>query len=466
MTYDVAILGAGQAAIPLAGALARAGKSVVLIESKHLGGSCVNFGCTPTKAAIASARVAHLARRGADYGLAIPKVEVDFPAVLRRARAIVDESRCALDAMFRDGNPRLIRAHARLQGRAGEAFRIAAGGETIEAREVVLDTGTRSRIPALEGLDGIDYMTSENWLGRERPPRHLLMIGGGYIGLEMGQLYRRLGAEVSIIEGAEQVAAHEDREVADALQHALAKEGVRFLMGAKVERLRKHGEGIVASVTGDDRTRDIEASDVFVATGRQPNTDDLGLETIGVGTDKHGYVEVDRTLRTHVKGVWAVGDIRGGPMFTHTSWDDYRIVASHMLGDGSRTLDRVVPYAVFTDPELGRVGMTEGEARKAGKRVRIGRFELSRNSKAIELGEPEGFIKVVVDAGDNRILGASVLCADGAELVHMYVDLMNARAPYTVIEEAIHIHPTLAEAVQSAVSGLGPESEGRPARAT
>ncbi len=453
MAYDVAILGAGQAAIPLARALADAGKSVVLAEMKHLGGSCVNFGCTPTKAAIASARVAHLARRGADYGLRIPRVEVDFAAVLRRGRAIVDASRSSLDAMFDNGNPRLVRAHARIAGRGGAGFRIAAGDETFEAREVVLDTGTRSRVPPIDGLDRIACLTSENWLDRERLPRHLLMIGGGYIGLEMGQLYRRLGAEVSIVEGGEQVAAHEDPDVAHAIRRFLEREGVRFLMKTRIERLKADdGASIVATVSDGARRHDIEVSDVFVATGREPNTDDLGLESIGLERGKHGYLDVDERLRTKVKGVWAVGDIRGGPMFTHTSWDDYRIVESQMLGDGSRTLDRIVPYAVFTDPELGRVGLTEQEARKAGKRFRIGRFDMAHNGKATELGETDGFIKVVIDEDSGQLLGAAVLCVDGAELVHTYVDVMNARAPYTVIENAIHIHPTLAEAVQSAVS--------------
>jgi pyruvate/2-oxoglutarate dehydrogenase complex dihydrolipoamide dehydrogenase (E3) component len=276
------------------------------------------------------------------------------------------------------------------------------------------------------------------------------MIGGGSIGLEMAQFYRRLGSDVVVIEGAGQIAGHEDADVASALQQLLAAEGIAFRLNMQVTRVEPANGRISVRLQNDA----VEATHLFVATGRRPNTDDLGLKTIGVNMSKHGLIEVDCRLATNVKGVWAAGDIRGGPMFTHTAWDDYRILQSQLVGDGSRTIERIVPYAVFTDPELGRVGMTERAAREAGRRVKTARFDMRRNGKAVEIDETAGFIKVVVDAETDRLLGAAVLANEGAELVHIYIDLMNAGAPYQVIRDAVHIHPTLAEAVQSAVSAL------------
>lgn len=449
--FDVFIVGAGQAGPSLAKSLAGRGRRVGIAERKDVGGSCVNFGCTPTKAAFASTRIAHLARIGAAYGLRIPTVEVDYSAVIERARGIAVKFRTGLASEL-DATPgvSLIREHARFEGRDGHAFRLRVGTRAVSARNVVLDTGTRSAIPPIDGLDKAGYVHAGNWLDLAELPRHLVMIGGGYIGLEMAQFYRRLGSEVTVLEGGGQVAGHEDADVASALQDLLEREGIRFRLDTRVEKV-EGGPGALTIVAGGAR---LEASHVFVATGRRPNTDDLGLESVGVKTSQHGIVEVDERLATSVDGIWAVGDIRGGPMFTHTAWDDFRIVESQIAGDGSRTTDRVVPYAVFTDPELGRAGMTEAEARKAGRRVKIGRFEMKENGKAIEVGATAGFIKVVVDADDDRLLGAAVLAAEGAELVHVYVALMNARAPFEAIRDAVFIHPTLAEAVQSAVSAV------------
>jgi pyruvate/2-oxoglutarate dehydrogenase complex dihydrolipoamide dehydrogenase (E3) component len=453
--YDVLIIGAGQAGPPLAVALAQKKWRVALAERKELGGSCVNFGCTPTKAVIASARVAHLARRGREFGVRIPTVEPDLEAVLDRARGIVMQSRAGLrEALANQENVRLVPGHARFEGREGKAFRLRVGEEPLLASQVVLDTGTRSRIPPIPGLHDVDFLTAGNWIDRPRLPANLAILGGGYTGLEMAQFYRRMGARVTVVEQSAEIAAHEDEEVARALRRILESEEIAFRLETSVERVEKSGAGVRVSLK-TKRGRDVlSVSHLLVATGRRPNTDDLGLETVGLTTAKEGTIEVTSRLATKVRGVWAAGDIRGGPMFTHTAWDDFRVLASQLAGDRSRTTRRIVPYAIYTDPQLGRVGMTAAEARKAGRKVKVGRFELRNNGKAKEIGETEGFIQVVADARSDRILGAAVLAHEGAELVHLFVDVMNARGRSAAIRDAIHIHPTLAEAVQSAVAAL------------
>ena len=454
-SYDVLIIGGGQAGIPLAYELAEKGKRVALAERKNLGGSCVNFGCTPTKAVIASARVAQLARRGPEFGLKIPTVEINFPAVLERAKGILMQSRISLREGFEESkNPKLLPGHARFEGRDKKAFRLRVGPEMVTARQVVLNTGTRTDIPEIKGLDEVDFIHSGNWLEKAKLPEHLAVIGGGYIGLEMGQFYSRMGSRVTIIHAARHVVPNEDEEVSDALQQFLESEGITFRLNARVTRIAKRSGSLQLTLEGGEGLSRITASHVFVATGRKPNTDDLGLESVGVRLSGDGIVAVNSKLSTSVPGIWAAGDVRGGPMFTHTSWDDYRILLSQIAGDASRTTKRIVPYAIFTDPELGRAGMTEREAKKKFKKIEIGRFEMRKNGKAKEIGEPDGFIKVVVNARTKRILGAAVLAAEGGELIHMYIDIMNADAPYTVIRDAVHIHPTLAEAVQSAVSSI------------
>ncbi len=453
--YDLFIVGAGQAGVPLAIDLAKKGMRIALAERKHLGGSCVNFGCTPTKAVIASARVAHLARRGREFGIRVGQVAPDLPAVLERARGIVMQSRMGLsEALANLENLALFEGHARLDGREGKGFRMRVGREVAFARQIVIDTGTRSRVPRVRGLDQVDFLTAENWLGRPELPERLVVVGGGYTGLEMAQFYRRMGSRVTVVEQGAQIAGREDGDVASALQSLLEAEEVAFRLETSVERVEKEGGGIRLLLSTRGRRDSLSASHVFVATGRRANTNDLGLETIGLETEKDGAIRVDRRLATRVRGVWAAGDVRGGPMFTHTAWDDYRVLASQIAGDRSRTTDRIVPYAIYTDPQLGRVGMTETEAKEGRRKVRVGRFELRQNGKAREIGETEGFVKVVTDARSDRILGAAVVASEGAELVHLFVDVMNARARSAVIRDAIHIHPTLAEAVQSAVAAL------------
>jgi pyruvate/2-oxoglutarate dehydrogenase complex dihydrolipoamide dehydrogenase (E3) component len=444
--YHVAIIGGGQAGIPLAFALASAGKRAALIERKHLGGSCLNFGCTPTKTVIASARVAHLARRGGEFGLRIPTVEVDFAAVIGRARDLVASSRSGLERQFAASeNPKWITGHGRIAGRDGERFRITVGPETIVADQVVLDTGTRSTIPPIEGIKDVDVIHAGNWLERDILPQRLIVIGGGVIALEMAQFYRRMGSQVVVVEATAQIAGSEDLEVAQALQKILEREGIAFRTGVKIERVSRSGSDVVARIA----EKDIAGTHLFVAAGRTPNSDDLGLETVGVKTNR-GIVEVDERLATNVPGIWAAGDLRGGPMFTHTAWDDHRVLLSQIVGDRKRTTRRIVPYAIFTDPEVGRVGLTEREARQSGTPIKIARYEIGHNSKALEIRETDGFIKIIAEESTGQIVGATVMGNEGAELVHIFVDAMNARAPYTVIRDAIFIHPTLAEAVQSA----------------
>jgi pyruvate/2-oxoglutarate dehydrogenase complex dihydrolipoamide dehydrogenase (E3) component len=453
--YDVLIIGAGQAGPPLAIQLARKGWRVALAERKNLGGSCVNFGCTPTKAVIASARVAHLARRGIEFGVRIPTVEPNLAAVLDRARGIVLQSRAGLrEAFANEEGIRLIGGHARFEGRDGKAFRLRVDDEVLLASQVVLDTGTRSRIPKIPGLGRIDYGTAENWIDRPELPAHLAILGGGYTGLEMAQFYRRMGSRVTVIEKSREIASHEDEEVARALRLILESEEIAFRLETSVARVEKDGAGVRLLLKTKRARELLTVSHLFVATGRQPNTDDLGLETIRLKTERDGTVRVTNRLATKVRGVWAAGDIRGEPMFTHTAWDDFRVLSSQLAGDRSRTTRRIVPYAIYTDPQLGRVGMTAAEAKKSGRKVKVGRFELRSNGKAREIDEAEGFIQVVVDARSDRILGAAVLAYEGAELVHLFVDVMNAGGRSASIRDAVHIHPTLAEAVQSAVAAL------------
>ncbi|MGQ0570054.1 MAG: mercuric reductase [Armatimonadota bacterium] len=454
-SFDVLIIGGGQAGIPLAYALAKRGKRVALAERKQLGGSCVNFGCTPTKAVIASAKVAQLARRGYEFGLRIPSLRVDFGAVLERAKAIAAQSRIALrEDLADEENPTLLLAHARFEGRQGSLFRLRVGEQVVTARQVILDTGTRTLVPPIHGLESVDFLHASNWLDRPELPEHLAIVGGSFIGLEMAQFYRRMGSRVTVVEESAQIGEREDQDVAEALQHFLEGEDITFRLNARVTRIRRTGSMLTLTLEGKDRPSRLTASHLFMATGRKPNTDDLGLEKVGVEVSRQGIVKTNKRLATNVRGVWAAGDIRGGPMFTHTAWDDYRVLLSQLSGDRSRTTDRIVPYAIYTDPQLGRVGITETEARKARRKIKVGRFEMEKNGKGREIGEPGGFIKVIVDARTKRILGAAVLGAEGAELVHLYVTLMNSGAPYTAIRDAIHIHPTLSEGVQSAVASL------------
>lgn len=452
---DIIIIGAGQASDPLARALIKAGKQVVLVERKHLGGSCINFGCTPTKAVLASARVAHQARRAGEFGVDVSGVIVDFARVLERARRMVEQARANLQRELEGkNNPVLLRGHARLQGRDAHGFQVQVDEETVLAPNVVLDTGTRTLIPPIPGLEQTPFLHAGNWLNSAELPEHLVILGGGYIGLEMGQFYRRMGSCVTLVDRGDQVIEREDEEIARALQAQLEAEGVVFHLGVDVTNVEKLPNGVGVSLNRNGGSSYIDASHLFVAAGRKPNTDDLGLETVGVALDEAGIVVVNERLQTNMPGIWACGDIRGGPQFTHASWDDARILESQLVGDGARTTDRIVPYAIFTDPQLGRVGMTETEARRAGKQVKIARYLMADNDRAKEAGETAGRIKVVIDQTTDRILGAAVLASEGAEMVHVYLHALHADTPWTRVRDCIHIHPTFSEALQDALLSL------------
>lgn len=463
ISTETAIIGGGQAGVPLARALAQAGREAVLIEAEHLGGSCVNFGCTPSKAVIASARLANDARRSARLGLRIPNVEVDFLAVMERARGLAAQSRGELDRKLPELEKlRLIRAKGCFEGADAAGFRIRAGDMTVRAARVVLDTGTRTAMPPIAGLQDVPLLTSENWIDLRRRPAHLLILGGSYIALEMAQAFRRLGSQVTVVQKGPQLAEREDEDVAAALQEALEREDCRILLDAETQRVEAKAGGVRLYFA--DRSI-VEGSDLLVATGRQPNTDGLGLETIGISPDDKGDIEVDEKLRTAREGVWAAGDIRGGFAFTHTAYDDFRVLRSQFLEDGARCRCRVVPYAIFMEPELGRVGMSEAAARKTGTAIKVARYDMIGSGKAREIGKTEGFIKIILDAAQDRLLGAAVLCEQGAELVQLLSELMNLGVVCADFERSVQIHPTLTEALKNAVlaaRGAQPE-QGMPA---
>jgi pyruvate/2-oxoglutarate dehydrogenase complex dihydrolipoamide dehydrogenase (E3) component len=454
--YDAVIIGAGQAGIPLARKLADKGWSVAMAERKHLGGSCVNFGCTPTKAVLASARVAHLARRAGEFGISVPSVRADFPKVLDRARAIVRASQEGIASGLKAHAVDVLYGHARFAGRDGGRFILHLDGQGVRAKQVVVNTGTRTALPPIEGLSTVEILHAGNWLKHDQLPGHVIIAGAGPIGLEMAQFYRRMGAQVTVVGSTSQVAENEDPEMASALQAILEAEGIAFRLNSRVKAVASESMGVRAVIESAAREESITGSHLFLATGRRPNTDDLGLEVVGVRFGEKGAIQVDECLATGVPGIWVAGDARGGPMFTHTSWDDHLVLESQLLGDRSRTTTgRIIPYAIFTDPELGRVGMTEREARRIhGDRIKVASFPIKHNGRATELGETQGFIKVIADTRDHRLLGAAFLASEGAELVASCITLMNAGAPLTRIAEGIYIHPTLSEAMQSAVVAL------------
>ena len=439
-TYDAIVIGSGQGGNPLAHKLADLDWNVALVEREHLGGSCVNYGCTPTKTMIASARVAHIARRAAKLGVETGDVRVNLPKIVQRKNEIVrqwrdDQERHAAKRPTLD----LHRGHGRFTG----SRTVEVDGQMLGGEHIFIDTGTRPRIPHISGIHRVPFLTNRTIMDLQKVPDHLVVLGGSYIGLEFGQMFRRFGSRVSIIEHNDRILPREDPDVSEALKETLESEGMRFHLDRKVQAVTPVDVGIELALSDEEV---LTASHLLVAIGRDPNTDDLGLEAAGVETDERGFINVNGRLETNVPGIWAIGDVKGGPAFTHISYDDHQIVFDNVIHGKNRSIDgRVVPYALFTDPELGRVGMTESQARAAGYRLKTGSIPMSRVARAIERDETAGLMKVVIDADTDRILGAAILGVDGGELVQILMALILADAPWTVLKRAVYIHPTLAE---------------------
>ena len=459
--FDAVIIGAGQAAKPLAIALGKAGWKTAVIERKEVGGSCINFGCTPTKAMAASARTAYLARRADDYGVRTGAVEVDLASVIRRKNEIVSRFRDSVRKSLEDAdNVELIFGHAAFDDPHALAVRLNAGGSRkLAARHVFINTGTRAAIPPIPGLDQAPMLDASSILDLDTLPRHLLIIGGSYIGLEFGQMFRRFGSEISIIQRGPQLLTREDPDVADAVQKVLAEDGLRFSLGADVlDATRGQGDDqAVLNLRLPFGPTRLAGSHILVAAGRLPNSDDLNLAAAGVETDDAGYIKVNERLETGVPGIYALGDVKGGPAFTHISYDDYRVLKSNLLENGHATTSgRAVPYAVFIDPQLGRIGLTEEQAKQSGRRILVARLPMRHVARALETGETRGFMKAVVDADSGLILGCAVLGPEGGELMAMLQLAMMGGIPYTRLRDAIFAHPTLAESLNTLFAAVEP----------
>ncbi len=453
--FDAIVIGTGQAGPALAVRLAGKGRKTAIIERKRFGGTCVNVGCMPTKTLVASARAAYVARTAANFGVVIDgSVRVDMPKVKARKDAIVAESTGNIEKWLR-GTPNVtvIEGHARFAG----PHLVQVGDRQLEAPEIFINTGGRPTIPKIEGLAGIDYLTSSGIMDVDFLPEHLIVLGGSYIGLEFAQMYRRFGSRVTVVEMAPRLVAREDPEVSLGLQAILEREGITVRLKAECVRLEKRDEGVAMHVSCEQEPRDIVGSHLLVAVGRVPNTDDLGLDQAGVATDARGFIQVDDQLATNVPGIWALGDANGRGAFTHTSYNDYEIAAANLLDHDPRRLsDRFPVYALFTDPPLARAGMTETEARASGRPVLVGRRPMARVGRARERGETQGFMNVMVDAETKKIIGAALLGIEADEAIHCIIDVMNARAPYTAITRAVHIHPTVSELIPTLLGELQP----------
>lgn len=456
--YDAIVIGAGQSGGPLSTALARAGWKTALIEREHVGGTCVNEGCTPTKTMVASARVAYLARRGADYGVHNGPVTVEMTRVRQRKRDIVDS--------FRNGSQRRIESTEGVDLLMGEAS--FTGPKVLEVRlnnseirqltanAIFLDTGDRPAKPAVDGLESISTLDSTSIMELDTVPEHLLVLGGGYVGLEFGQMFRRFGSQVTIVQRGAQLLAREDGDVAEEVAKILREDGIEILLEAAALHAEQGTSGKIQLTVGTPTAeRTLTGSHLLVAAGRVPNTDWLNLAAIGVKTDKRGYIQVNEWLETNVPGTYALGDVKGGPAFTHISYDDFRIIRTNLLKGGNVTIkDRLVPYTIFIDPQLGRVGLSETEARAQGRNIKVAKMPMNYVARALEVDESRGFMKAVVDADTSQILGCAVLGIEGGEMMAMLEIAMMGKVPYTVLRDAIFAHPTLAESLNNLFSML------------
>lgn len=450
---DAAIVGSGQAAPALATALAQRGERVAFIEAAQLGGSCINHGCTPTKTLRKSARVAHMARRAAEFGVRVGEVEVDFAAAMERMQLRVDTARAGLESWIAgEKNITLLRARGSFAGRGEDGFDLLAGDQPVRAKRVYLNTGTRAFVPAIPGIQDVPYLDNASLLKLRSRPRHLVIIGGSYIGLEMGQIFRRLGSDVTVIETGPRITSREDPEVSACIASFLAEEGITVLAGQPVSRVERAGHDIAVQA-GDRR---IEGSHLLVATGRLPNTERLNLAAVGVRTDERGFIPTNARLETNVPGIWALGDINKRGAFTHTSYHDHEIALANHDGGQRSADDRIMAYAMFTDPPLGRVGMSEAEARASGKRILMATFDMKNVSRAKEESETTGLVKLLVDAGTERFVGATVLGINGDEIIQVIGNFMAAGASWRVMKEALPIHPTVTEFLPTILGKLKP----------
>ncbi len=456
-TYDALIIGAGQAGPPLAGRLTAAGMSVALIERKFFGGTCVNTGCIPSKTLIASAYAAHLARRAKDYGVSTGAVAVDMKAVKARKDAVSIRAREGVESWV-DNMERcsVYRGHARFVS----PREVQVGMDRLTAKHVFINVGGRARIPDLPGIDRVATLTNTSILELDTLPQHLIVVGGSYIGLEFAQMYRRFGAQVTVVEMAPRLIAREDEDVSAAIKQILEAEGIAVHLDAECIRFEPKGAEIAVGVECASGPPEVVGSHVLLAVGRRPNTDDLGLDIAGVEVDARGTITVDDELRTSAPGIWALGDCNGRGAFTHTSYNDFEIVAANLLdGERRRVSDRILGYALYIDPPLGRVGMTEAQARATGRPLLVGRRPMTRVGRAIEKGETLGFMMAIADAGTQQILGAAILGTGGDEAIHGILDAMNARTPYTQLKWAVPIHPTVSELIPTL---LGEMKQVRP----
>jgi pyruvate/2-oxoglutarate dehydrogenase complex dihydrolipoamide dehydrogenase (E3) component len=453
--FDAIIIGTGQAGPPLAARFAAAGMAVAIIERHKFGGTCVNTGCIPTKTMVASAYAAHVARRGAEYGFAVNgDVRVDMKRVKARKDAVSGRSSKGVEELMRGlKNCVVIQGHARFQS----SNTVVVNDEVLQADKIFINVGGRATVPEMPGIHDVPFLNNSSMMDVDFLPEHLVVVGGSYVGLEFGQMYRRFGSEVTIVEMGPRLIGREDEDVSDAVREILEAEGIRIRTKAKCITLEKRDSSIAVGVDCEEGSPEVVGTHVLLAVGRVPNTSDLGLDRAGVATDQRGYIIVDDQLQTNVPGIWALGDCNGRGAFTHTSYNDYEIVADNLFNaDHRRVSDRIQAYALYTDPPLGRCGMTDAEIRKSGRAALAVKYPMSRVSRAFEKGETKGFMKICVDAETKQILGAAILGVGGDEVIHVLLDVMYAKAPYMVVQRAMHIHPTVAEYLPTVLSKLEP----------
>ena len=453
--FDAIVIGTGQSGPSLAHRLAKEGRRVAIAERKRFGGTCVNNGCIPTKSLIASARAAHVARRAADFGVVIDGlIRVDMKAVKARKDAIVRVSNEGVEEGLREADGiTVFTDHARFVG----VRQVAVGDDVLTAGQIFINVGCRADIPPIPGLDEVPYLDNSSMMAVDFLPTHLVILGGSYVGLEFGQMYRRFGSEVTIIQRNERLIPREDPDISQAIREILEDEGIRILTAADAARVESHGGEVMVGVTVGGEMSEVVGSHLLVATGRRPNTDDLGLDKAGVETDARGYIKVDSHLRTNVPGILAMGDCNGRGAFTHTSYNDFEIIAANLFNDGPRRVeDRILTYGLFIDPPLGRAGMTETDVRRKGIKALVAKMPMEDVGRAYERSETKGFMKVIVDAESKRMLGAALLGIEGDEIVQGLLDMMYAKAPYTVIQRAMHIHPTVYEMIPYLFEDLQP----------